>query len=133
MVGKVTLGKVFSEYFGFPCQFSFHRLLHNHYLSSGAGTTGQFVTDVPSGLSLTPSQETKELVPRFINDELPLVQVSRNYVIPTEDFWIIDSEERKTVVVIGCKSIFTHFCLSQASKIFWNLRRTESLLMGKRE
>jgi hypothetical protein len=38
----VALGQDFSEYFGFPCQFSFHRLLHNHHhLSSGAGTIGQ--------------------------------------------------------------------------------------------
>jgi hypothetical protein len=56
---KVTLGQVFSEAFGFPCQFSFHRLLHTHYLSFGAGTVGQLVADVPSGLiSLTPLQET---------------------------------------------------------------------------
>jgi hypothetical protein len=35
-------GQVFSEYFGFPCQSSFHQLLHNHpHLSSGAGTIGQ--------------------------------------------------------------------------------------------
>jgi hypothetical protein len=26
---KVALGQVFSENFGFPCQFTFH-LLHNH-------------------------------------------------------------------------------------------------------
>jgi hypothetical protein len=25
VVNKVALGQVFSEYFGFPCQFSFHR------------------------------------------------------------------------------------------------------------
>jgi hypothetical protein len=32
----------FSEYFGFPCQSSFHQLLHNHqHRSSGAGTIGQ--------------------------------------------------------------------------------------------
>jgi hypothetical protein len=38
----VALGQVFSEYFGFPCQSSFHLLLHNHHLlSSGAGTMGQ--------------------------------------------------------------------------------------------
>jgi hypothetical protein len=41
VVGKVALGQVFSENFGFPCQSSFHRLLHNHHLSSGAGTIGQ--------------------------------------------------------------------------------------------
>jgi hypothetical protein len=46
-------------YFGFPCQFLFNRLLHiYHHLSSGAGTIGQIVTEVPSGLSLTPTQET---------------------------------------------------------------------------
>jgi hypothetical protein len=56
---KVALGQVCSEYFGFPCQFSFHQLLHTHHLSSWAGTTGQLVPDVPSGLSLTPPQETK--------------------------------------------------------------------------
>jgi hypothetical protein len=41
VVDKVALGQVFSEYFGFPCQSSFHHLLHNHHLSSGAGTIGQ--------------------------------------------------------------------------------------------
>jgi hypothetical protein len=42
VVDKVALGQVFSEYFGFPCQSSFHRFLHNHpHLSSGACTIGQ--------------------------------------------------------------------------------------------
>jgi hypothetical protein len=42
VVDKVALGQVFSEYFGFPCQSSFHQLLHNHpHLSSGPGTIGQ--------------------------------------------------------------------------------------------
>jgi hypothetical protein len=42
VVDKVARGQVFSEYFGFPCQSSFHQLLHNHPpLSSGAGTIGQ--------------------------------------------------------------------------------------------
>jgi hypothetical protein len=30
VVGKVALAQVFSEYFGFPCQPSFHRFLHSH-------------------------------------------------------------------------------------------------------
>jgi hypothetical protein len=59
-VDEMALGQVFSEYFGFPCQFKFHRLLHTHHLSSGAGTRDLFVADVPSGLSLTPPQETKK-------------------------------------------------------------------------
>jgi hypothetical protein len=41
VVDKVALGQVFSEYFGFPCQLPFHRLLHNHHhLSSAVGTVG---------------------------------------------------------------------------------------------
>jgi hypothetical protein len=30
VVDEVSLGQVFSEYFGFPCQSSFPRLLHHH-------------------------------------------------------------------------------------------------------
>jgi hypothetical protein len=42
VVDKVLLGQVFSEYFSFPCQSSFHQFFHNHHhLSSWAGTTGQ--------------------------------------------------------------------------------------------
>jgi hypothetical protein len=59
-VNKVELGQVFFESFSFPCQFAFHKLLHTHHLSSGAGTIGQLVADVPTGLSLTPPQETKK-------------------------------------------------------------------------
>jgi hypothetical protein len=58
VVDKVALAQVFSDYFDFLCQFSFHRLLHNHHLSCGAGTKSQIVADIPSGLSLTPPQET---------------------------------------------------------------------------
>jgi hypothetical protein len=41
MVDEVALGQVFSEYFGFHCQTSFHQPLHNHHRSSGAGLIGQ--------------------------------------------------------------------------------------------
>jgi hypothetical protein len=55
---KVALGKVSSKYFGFPCQFSFHRLLRaHHHLSSGAGTIGQTVAVLSGGLSLTAPYE----------------------------------------------------------------------------
>jgi hypothetical protein len=30
VVDKVALGQVFFEYFGFPSQFSFHRVIHIH-------------------------------------------------------------------------------------------------------
>jgi hypothetical protein len=56
VVDKVALGQVFSEYFGFPCQFTFHLLFHTDFhLSSGAGRIGQTVADVPSGLSTHPT------------------------------------------------------------------------------
>jgi hypothetical protein len=41
VVDRVALRQVFFEYFGFPCQSSFHQLLHNHHRSSRAGTIGQ--------------------------------------------------------------------------------------------
>jgi hypothetical protein len=31
VMDKVALGQVFSEYFGLPCQSSFHLLLHNQH------------------------------------------------------------------------------------------------------
>jgi hypothetical protein len=42
VVDKVALGQVFFEYFSFPCQYSFQRLLHSHHhLSPVAGTIAQ--------------------------------------------------------------------------------------------
>jgi hypothetical protein len=64
---KVALGQISSEYFGFPCQFSFHRMLHSHHLSSGAGTVGQIAADVPSGLGLTPPQDIKKTLLSFLS------------------------------------------------------------------
>jgi hypothetical protein len=58
VVNKVALGQVFSEYFGFPCQILIP--LTAPHSSSGAGTRGQLVADVPNGLSLTPPQESKK-------------------------------------------------------------------------
>jgi hypothetical protein len=57
---RVALRQVFSEYFGFPCQFSLHPLLHtHHHLLSGVGTIGQLVADVPSGQSHPYPHEVK--------------------------------------------------------------------------
>jgi hypothetical protein len=39
VVDKVALVQVFSEYFGFPCQFSFHQIPSSQSL--GASTIGQ--------------------------------------------------------------------------------------------
>jgi hypothetical protein len=59
VVDKVALGRVFSEYFGFPCQSSFHQILHHHD-HLGQATMGQSVATVLSGPSLTPST-TKQI------------------------------------------------------------------------
>jgi hypothetical protein len=64
-VDKMALEQVFSEHFSFLCQFLYHRLLHTHHLSSGAGTIGRIVADVPSGLSLTPPPDTKKKLPCY--------------------------------------------------------------------
>jgi hypothetical protein len=63
VVDEVTLWQVSTEYFGFPCQFLFHQVLHNH-LSSGTGTIGQLIDDVPRGLRLTPSHENYSAISR---------------------------------------------------------------------
>jgi hypothetical protein len=50
VVDRMAGRHVTSQYFGFRCQFLLHLLLHT-YPSSGAGTFGPLVVDVPSGLS----------------------------------------------------------------------------------
>jgi hypothetical protein len=53
VMDEAVLGQVFSDFFGPPCQFSSHRLLQTrHHPSSGAGTVGQTVAYLPSGLCL---------------------------------------------------------------------------------
>jgi hypothetical protein len=59
VVDKVALGHVFSEYFGFPCQSSFHQILHHHN-HPGQTTIGQSVATVLSGPSWTPTA-TKQI------------------------------------------------------------------------
>jgi hypothetical protein len=58
VVDKMALRQVFSEYFGFPCQSSFHQLLHNHPHPD--------VAAVPGDVSPTPLKKkymkTKETV-----------------------------------------------------------------------
>jgi hypothetical protein len=84
VVDKVALGQVFSEYFGFLCYFAFHRLLHNHHLSSGAGTIGQTVAEVPSGLRLTPwekysvtTEKSQNTVAKCINIPCSISKVTK--------------------------------------------------------
>jgi hypothetical protein len=91
VVDKVALGQVFSEYFEFSCQFSFHLMPHTHLLS-GAGTVGQFVADVPSGLSLTPPHEIKKIYlrgPRFksrLGDRFLFLRTSWCSSVPLDEW-----------------------------------------------
>jgi hypothetical protein len=54
-VNKMKLGLVFSEHFGFHCQVTF--ITH---LSSGDGTLGSLVADVPNGLKFHHKDEKKK-------------------------------------------------------------------------
>jgi hypothetical protein len=58
VMDNMALGQAPLEYLGFPCQFSFHQILHTH-LPSATGTTGEIVADIPNGLTLTPPHEIK--------------------------------------------------------------------------
>jgi hypothetical protein len=64
VVAKVTLGQVFSEYFGCPCQFAFHRLLHTHHLSSGTGTVDQILACVPID-TVSPQPRQKQIAKKY--------------------------------------------------------------------
>jgi hypothetical protein len=79
MVDNVALEYVFSEYVGFPCQFSFHRLLHiHHHLSSGAGTS---LVDVSGRLTTwtqsQPHPEGGSMVPAlgFASEDVHLARM----------------------------------------------------------
>jgi hypothetical protein len=51
----VALGQVFSDYFGFPWQLSYHQFLHHHN-HPGAAKIGILVAATPSEPNLTPYQ-----------------------------------------------------------------------------
>jgi hypothetical protein len=59
--GQSGIGARFLRILRFLLPILIPPTLHiHHHLSSGAGTIGQLLADVPSGLSLTPPQETKK-------------------------------------------------------------------------
>jgi hypothetical protein len=98
VVEKVILGQFFSEYFGFFCQLSFHLLLHNHHcLTSGAGTVGQLVAEVPSGLSLTPPHP-KKLKPIILMMATMIFcgngGISAHNINTSDDNMVVQSTER---------------------------------------
>jgi hypothetical protein len=81
MVDKVVLGQAFSEYFGFPCQSSFHQFLHNHHhLSSRAVTIGQYMAAVPE---VPPHKLKKKKV--YTSNPYPLIIISSDAAELHED------------------------------------------------
>jgi hypothetical protein len=74
VVEKVALGRVFSEYFGFPCQSSFNQILHHHN-HPGQATIGQSVAAVPSGPSWTP------LITKRIKKEIKVYWNAKSSVV----------------------------------------------------
>jgi hypothetical protein len=64
VVGKVARGQVFSEHFGFPCQFSFKEPRYAHLSSAGTGEIGPIVVGVPGG----PILQIKRKLHQFVTD-----------------------------------------------------------------
>jgi hypothetical protein len=50
VVDKVALGQVFSENFGFPCQFLFHQFLHYNHLGLAQQVSTQSSTRIKKSL-----------------------------------------------------------------------------------
>jgi hypothetical protein len=97
----MAMGQVSSGYVDFLCQFSFYGVLHiHHHLSSGTSTIGQIVTDVPSGLSLTPPQKTKTKTKmNFVTIGILSILVS---LYPVVDSHKIQME----FYIVGCETLW---------------------------
>jgi hypothetical protein len=66
VVDIVALGQVFSEYYGFPLQYSFQQFLHDqHHLSYGAGTIDQYLPQYQETQS-HPTKNKKEQEARIV-------------------------------------------------------------------
>jgi hypothetical protein len=86
VVDQVALRQVFSEYFGFPCQFSFHYILHAHLSSpSGAGTIDPQVADVPNGLSHPTPRIKQSIAVRGVINE---VLVPKEILLTKKKEWL---------------------------------------------
>jgi hypothetical protein len=119
VLGKVALGQVFSDYFGFPCQFLLHRLLHTHHLSSGAGIIGQLVADVRNGGRLTPPQETKlkkpsgySVEPKFLDPCLKplLLNILASSLSETQAVEVYETTKQKDrCLYLQNRVSFSHF------------------------
>jgi hypothetical protein len=120
LIYKLALGQVLSKYFGFPCQFPFHRLLHTHHLSSGAGTIGQLVADVPSGHILNP--HSLRIGKREYHGQRGYLEIFR-YHIPSmgvyENNWhlnVLEKWRHEDFVQTSTKTLYSVFALRSESQ-----------------
>jgi hypothetical protein len=121
VVDKVALGQVFSEYFGFPCQFSFHQLLHNHpHLSSWAGTIGQKWPQY-KGLSPTPLA-IKEDKNGY------LTTLSATQIIQQRKFWMIVDNELEGM----WKEVFVAYFKTQSRGLSDEMNKMTKTSVGRR-
>jgi hypothetical protein len=123
VVKNVALRQVFSECFGFPCQFSLHQMVHTH-ISSGAGTIGQLVVDVLSGLSLTPPQEIKTpLMLTFecclrICELVTFLLLYANWITPSNGSRLLPSRKWKA---LGGRHEASFYVKTRQQKVFIRL------------
>jgi hypothetical protein len=62
VVENLVLRQVLSKYFSFPCQFSFHQMLHFSHLSSRAGTVGHSEPNYRGTQSYLPNPPSNKMV-----------------------------------------------------------------------
>jgi hypothetical protein len=100
----VALGQVFYEYFGFPCQSSFHQLLHNHHRSSGAGTIGKQWSTYQVD-SVSPHSEKLQDTTSYQEELVHPMPVGLGNVvlIPSKPYayWLLLCK-RRTLLTMGC-------------------------------
>jgi hypothetical protein len=119
VVDKVALGLVFSEYFDFPCQFSFHQLLpyssviRNWYNRPVNGRRPKWTQSRPTprkqellnilGLSILASSRLKHLqlvIFPVTDQDSQLYTTAGKSVVLSEQFQIALSRRRKTYSVV---------------------------------
>jgi hypothetical protein len=87
VVDEVALGQVFSEYFGFPCQSSFHQILHHNH---------------PGQVQYAIQWPTCRVEPVWTPH--PTIRIKKNY---HHHQVLKDLDHLMTALDINCPSVFT--------------------------
>jgi hypothetical protein len=93
-VDKVTVGLVSCEYFGFPCQFSFHQLIFiDHPITDTIETDTDTDTDTDVKQQTSTYMETKLLTDPISHSDNILISISIYLVLYTNKDTVIDNLE----------------------------------------